>query len=111
MIFSKTGNTTIITQERATIIELVNKIEEKHNDFSNDNIIVNLFSVKEMLPNAINDFLSISKKHKVDSNKSFVIVSSKVNIDEVPEELSLVPTLQEAHDLIEMEEIERDLAL
>lgn len=111
MIFSKTGNTTIITQERATIIELVTKIEEKHKDFSNDNIIVNLFSVKEMLPNAINDFLSISKKHKVESNKSFVIVSSKVKIDDVPEELTLVPTLQEAHDVIEMEEIERDLAI
>lgn len=111
MIFSKTGNTTIITQERATIIELVNKIEEKYDDFSNDNIIVNLFSVKEILPHAINDFLSISKKHKSDSKKSFVIVSSKVSIDDVPEELSFVPTLQEAHDVIEMEEIERDLAI
>ncbi|MFD0962476.1 ribonuclease Z [Pseudofulvibacter geojedonensis] len=111
MIFSKTGNTTIITQERATIIELVSKIEEKHKDFSNDNIIVNLFSVKEMLPNAINDFLSISKKHKNESNKSFVIVSSKIKIDDVPEELTIVPTLQEAHDIIEMEEIERDLAI
>ena len=30
MIFSKTGNITIITQERATIIELVASIDQKY---------------------------------------------------------------------------------
>jgi len=108
MIFSKKDNITIITQERATITELVAKLTEKYDGFKNDNIIVNLFSVKETLPNAVNDFLLISKQHKA-AKHSFVIVSSVINIDEVPEELSIVPTLQEAFDIIEMEEIERDL--
>jgi len=34
-----------------------------------------------------------------------------LSYDEVPEEISVVPTLQEAKDLIEMEEIERDLGI
>ena len=62
MIFSKTGNTTLITQERATIIELVANIEKKHDQIKGDNIIVNLFSVKEINEAGINDFLSLSKK-------------------------------------------------
>lgn len=108
MIFSKTGNITVITQERATIVELVANIDKKYDQIKGDNIIVNLFSVKGIQDNAINDFLSVSKKHKA-SKKSFVLVNDKIDIDNAPEDLSIVPTLQEAHDIIEMEEIERDL--
>ena len=108
MIFTKTGNITVITQERATIIELVVNIENKYEDIKGDNIIINLFSVKEINESGINDFLDLSKKHKA-TKKSFVIVTSKISYDVAPEELSIVPTIQEAHDIIEMEEIERDL--
>lgn len=108
MIFSKTGNITVITQERATIVELVANIDQKYDQIKGDNIIVNLFSVKDIQENAINDFLSVSKKHKA-SKRSFVLVTDKIEIDKAPEDLSIVPTLQEAHDIIEMEEIERDL--
>jgi hypothetical protein len=45
------------------------------------------------------------------ANKSFVLVTDKVSYDEIPDEISLVPTIQEAMDLIEMEDIERDLEL
>jgi len=38
-----------------------------------------------------------------------VIVNNAVDIDEVPSEMTVVPTLQEAFDIVEMEEIERDL--
>jgi hypothetical protein len=108
MIFTKEGSTTIITQERATIIELVANIEDKYDEIKGDNIIVKLFTVKDMNKSSVSDFLSISKKHK-QSKKSFVIVSDKISYDNAPEELSITPTIQEAHDVIEMEEIERDL--
>ncbi|MGB0974210.1 MAG: ribonuclease Z [Flavobacteriaceae bacterium] len=110
MIFSRTGNITVVTQERASIIELVANIEKKYDQIKHDNIIVNLFSVKEIEPSAINDFLLLSNKH-TSTNKSFVVVTNKIDIDTVPEELTVVPTLQEAHDIIEMEEIERDLGI
>ena len=108
MIFTKEGSTTIIIQERATIIELVSSIENKYNEIKGDHIIVKLFTVKDTNEAAINDFLSISKKHKL-SKKSFVIVSDTISYENAPEELSITPTIQEAHDIIEMEEIERDL--
>jgi len=43
------------------------------------------------------------------SKHSFVIVSTAIDIDDIPDELVVVPTLQEAADIIEMEAIERDL--
>ena len=53
-------------------------------------------------------FLKSSNDHRGD-NKSFVIVNDTINIDTVPDELMVVPTLQEAKDVIQMEDIERDL--
>ncbi|SEK35489.1 hypothetical protein SAMN04487910_0328 [Aquimarina amphilecti] len=108
MIFNKEGSTTIITQEKATVIEFVKGIEDKYESMKNDNIVANLFSLKDLSINDVNEFLRVSNKHK--SNKrSFVIVTDKISYDDTPKEITIVPTLIEALDLIEMEEIERDL--
>lgn len=52
--------------------------------------------------------LSISHQNL---NLSFVIVSSLLNSESIPESLVLSPTLNEAKDLIEMDEIQRDIGL
>ena len=52
----------------------------------------------------------MSNKHR-GRKKSFVLVTNKVPFDEIPDEICVVPTVQEARDIIEMEEIERDLEL
>ncbi|TSE11514.1 MULTISPECIES: ribonuclease Z [Aquimarina] len=108
MIFNKEGSTTIITQEKTTIVEFVNGMESKYDTLKNDNIIVNLFSLAKISVSDLNEFLRISNTHK-SANHSFVIVTNKVSYDEAPAEITIVPTLQEAYDLVEMEEIERDL--
>ncbi|MBP2833574.1 ribonuclease Z [Aquimarina sp. U1-2] len=108
MIFNKEGSTTIITQEKTTIVEFVKGLENKYDVLKNDNIIVNLFSLQQISPKDIQEFLRISNQHKA-AKRSFVIVTDKVSYEEVPEEITIVPSLQEAYDLVEMEEIERDL--
>ncbi|GAA4271713.1 ribonuclease Z [Aquimarina gracilis] len=108
MIFNKEGSTTIITQEKTTIVEFVKGIEDRYETLKNDNIIVNLFSLEKISIDDINEFLRISNTHKA-SKRSFVIVTNKVSYDEVSDEVTIVPSLQEAYDLVEMEEIERDL--
>lgn len=110
MIFNKEGATTIITQEKATVVEFVKGLEDKYETIKNDNIVVNLFSLKDISAKDINEFLRISQLHKTNKH-SFVIVTDGVSFDEVSEEMTIVPTLQEAYDLIEMEEIERDLGI
>jgi hypothetical protein len=46
--------------------------------------------------------------HKI-AKKSLVLVTYSINPNDVPSQLTVVPTQLEAHDIIEMEEIERDL--
>ena len=108
MIFNKDGNTTTITQEKASIIELVKKIEVLYERFKNDNIIVSLTTLDKVTLQDIVEFLQLSNKHR-SAKHSFVIVTDKANLNETPDEIVVVPTLQEAYDIIEMEEIERDL--
>ncbi|HAI16804.1 MAG TPA: ribonuclease Z [Xanthomarina gelatinilytica] len=108
MIIDKDGNITIITQEKASVTELVKKLDVVYNRYKNDNIIVSLTSLQSITLQGVIEFLQISNTHRK-SKHSFVIVSDKVNLDEMPDEILVVPTLQEAYDIIEMEEMERDL--
>ncbi|MFD2552323.1 ribonuclease Z [Bizionia sediminis] len=108
MIFNTENNLTIITQEKASVIELVKKLEVLYTRFKNDNVIVNLSGLKPISEQEITEFLEISLKHRA-SKHSFVVVSNSVNLDNIPDELVVVPSLQEARDIVEMEEIERDL--
>lgn len=108
MIFDQNENTTTVTQEKASIVELVKKLDASYADFENNNVIINLTSLSKITLEELLEFLQISNKHR-EANHSFIIVSNKVDLDDIPDEIVLVPTLQEAHDIIEMEEMERDL--
>ena len=52
--------------------------------------------------------LTVSASCK-ENGMSFVVVKSGIDIDDFPETLAIVPTQQEAEDVLEMEAIERDL--
>ncbi len=53
-------------------------------------------------------FLPVANTHK-QSGISFVVICNGIAIDEIPDEINVVPSLIEAEDLLEMEAIERDL--
>lgn len=108
MIINKTNGVCTITQEKLTSLALVKAIETDYEKFSQYHIIVNLTQLKTVSHQEIIEFLRISKTHNT-AKKSFVIVSHTAIIDDMPDEILVVPTLQEAYDIIEMEEIERDL--
>lgn len=108
MIIDNNSNITIVTQEKASIVELVKKLQVVYPRYKNDNIIVNLTSLKVLTINDVVEFLEISNQHRK-AKHSFVIVTDTIHEDNIPDELIIVPTLQEAYDIIEMEEIERDL--
>jgi hypothetical protein len=108
MILDQNGNLSIITQEKATVIELVKKLQALYPKFKNNNIIVALTPLKKFASEDINEFLQISNTHRA-TKHSFVIVSNNIDLNIVPDEIIVVPTMQEANDIIEMEEMERDL--
>jgi len=77
-------------------------------EFADKNVVVDLLKYNQLtLPELLN-FLIVSNKHRA-QKKSFVIINKAIDPDVIPEELIVVPTLQEAEDVIELEEIERDL--
>jgi len=110
MVFNLDGKTTIVSQEDISLVGFIKNLNDAYSKLKNNHIIINLFSFDDITASDIMEFLELSNKHR-NAKKSFVIVTSKVTYDEAPEEICVVPTIQEAKDIIEMEDIERDLGL
>jgi len=110
MIFDKDGTTTVVSQEKISIVTFLQNLEKSIGNLKNENLIINLFSFEKLSADDVLEFLQISNSHR-SNGKSFVIVTNKVAFDELPDEIIVTPTIQEAKDIIEMEEIERDLGL
>lgn len=110
MNIEKEGNTTIVSAESGSATDLFNAFKASYAELSSENIIVNLENCTSVSAGELEQFQDISNSHR-ESGHSFVLVTEQVTYDEVSEELQVVPTLHEAHDLISMDEIERDLGL
>ncbi len=76
--------------------------------FKGQNVIIDLLINKELHLEMLLLFLKISNLHR-STKQSFVIVNDAINPDDIPTEMVVVPSLQEAEDIIEMEAIEREL--
>jgi len=101
----KTVNQTIIiTPNDEDSSTIIHKIQAEKAQFEDKNMIVDLSAHPSADANA---FIALSQEHTA-NKKSFVLVVHNADMDDF-EEIVVVPTLQEAHDIIEMEEIERDL--
>lgn len=101
------GNTCIIKDTQDDITAFLMKLTHEHKTFEKQNLIVDISKHSDISVKQINAFLPLSKVHKK-GKKSFVIIAD-VDFNSVSDKLVIVPTLQEAHDMIEMDEIERDL--
>jgi len=77
------------------------KLEINKENYNNYNKIVDLSNI---IPD---QFIIILKTFTNQNDKSFVIVTEKIEYD--IDNLNLVPTIQEAIDFIDLEEMERDL--
>lgn len=102
------GHTTILKDTESSISQFVEKMTSQYTTFKKYNLILDVTHDKSLSINSLKEFLELSKLHK-NNNKSFVIVASEIDFNKVPSALQIVPSVLEAHDIIEMEEIERDL--
>ena len=109
MIVTEKENYTILGDEEngvksfASFLDFI--IPKAHSD---KNLVIDLLKYEELTLEQLLYFLAISNEQRA-AQKSFVIVNKGMNIDGVPEEIMVVPTLGEAKDVIELEEIQRDL--
>ncbi|KDN53796.1 hypothetical protein [Flavobacterium seoulense] len=102
-------HTITIKDTQGNFTAFLMKVTHQYKSYENHNIIIDLLGYKEELPvSDLKLFLPMSKKHKK-TKKSFVVVVADFDYNALPEKFTVVPSLLEAHDIIEMEEIERDL--
>ena len=77
--------------------------------FEKENLILNFLNSFEITTHQIDSFSEISQDKK-ENGTSFIIVASNIEIDDLQDEtISVVPTVGEAEDTLEMDAIERDL--
>jgi phage anti-repressor protein len=102
------GHTTILKNTEGDIVTFVEKIGTQYNSYKNQNLVLDISHVENVDSKALKSFSDIAKMHKK-NKKSLVILAKDIDFNSVSGKIVVVPSLQEAHDIIEMEEIERDL--
>src|SRR5689334_248076 len=96
------GHTTIIKDTEGDVAAFLEKISNQHPSYKDHNLILDITHDKSVDVEAIKSFADLSEAHR-NGKKSFVIVAENINFNDIPDELVVVPTLLEAHDMIEME--------
>jgi hypothetical protein len=108
MEIQQNANTSIIKNFEIDLTTFVANLKLQFESYQNQNIIIDISNLKGLKNKDLIVFLDcikMSKKNK----KSFVVVISDFDFNKATAKINVVPTIQEAHDIIEMEEIERDL--
>lgn len=113
MKVTEKGHTKVIQVGTETITSVLHKIEEQYQAlFMAFNLVIDLSSSQEdVTEETLESIEALAIEHMEEANKSFVIVTTAVNFNDFDGDLIVVPTKQEAFDLIEMDEIQRDLEL
>ncbi len=108
MKFEVTDHIALVFENQTSTIDFFKTFENIYPNIQSKNIIVSLADFQMSAADFIEKILKISESHQK-GKRSFVIVSPTAVPDKLPEALIWAPTLQEAKDIIEMDEMQRDL--
>jgi hypothetical protein len=109
MKIEKKENYTLITPTEATLDTFLDVLNISA--FEKENTILDFSTTFQLTVAQIDAFseVSIAKKEK---GTSFILIAKGIEIDDLEDEsLAVVPTITEAEDTLEMDDIERDLGL
>ncbi len=108
MTSKQTDTYTLLQDDQDDVCNFANFLTQIRDKFEDQNLVIDLLKYDALNLQELLCFLTLSNTHRA-SKRSFVIINKALPADEIPNELLVVPTVQEAQDIIEMEEIERDL--
>ena len=109
MKIEKKENYTVISPSETTFGDFFSTINAEISVYKNDHIFVDLLNTYAVNAEDLSIFTEISNKKKA-AKTSFILIADSIEIDAIEDEtLSIVPTMQEAEDVLEMDAIERDL--
>lgn len=99
---------TLIISDENNFQDFYQNFEKEFNDLEENHLIIKISSDFNILKEDILLFLKRSESLQ-QNGISFVVIYPDIDIDNLPESFNVVPTLQEALDVLEMENIQRDL--
>ena len=108
MKVSTKGHTTTVKCSNDDLGTFIAKLTHEINTFKDKNLIVDLSNYGTIEKKHLLLFKPLSTDHRR-NKKSFVLVVSDTDFNAFAADFVVVPTLLEAHDIIAMDEIERDL--
>ncbi len=108
MKITRKNNYSILNYDTGDIAGFATYLTKHHTDFEKDNVIVDVLNYGNLEAKELLMFLEISDLHRV-NKRSFVIASNPLSVEKLPEDIIIAPTLREAEDIINMEELEREL--
>ena len=97
-----------IKDTQGNLAGFIEKLTHEYKSFEHENIIVDLTHYADLSLQQLKGFMTLSKTHK-SRKKSFVVVAPGIDFNLIADKMAVVPSQLEAHDLIELDEIERDL--
>lgn len=90
------------------IEEFLIQLKEYSSKFNKEHLIIDFSEKININIKELNLFLNLAEAYRKNQT-SLVIICNNIDIDEIPDEINVVPTFTEAIDVLEMEAIERDL--
>jgi len=103
----KEAYTILVPTEKSTK-DFYNALAKEITSLKDEHILINFSENFNTSIKEITLFLDIATK-KRENGTSFVLIITGIDIDDVPDEINVVPTMIEALDTLEMDAIERDL--
>ena len=98
----------VITPTEDSTTDFQKVLTQEIGSHKDKHIVINFSENFNIAASEISLFLDIAIE-KRENGTSFVLIITGVNIDDVSDEINVVPTMIEALDILEMDAIERDL--
>ena len=108
MQIEKKETFTIITTDENSFSEFYNSFLSEEKKRQKENIIIQVSDNINITNEDFLLFLKIAEQKNINGT-SFVVIYTNIDVDNFPDSFNIVPTLQEAEDVIEMEAMEREL--
>ncbi len=108
MIVTKNNTYTLIKPTQISVAQFFEEFSDRYTEFIGEQIIIDFSDKINIEIKEIFLFLKLSVQHRKNGT-SFVLICNGISIDDLPDELNVVPTFNEALDILEMDAIERDL--
>ncbi|MGJ8744728.1 hypothetical protein [Polaribacter sp.] len=108
MIVEKKENYFLISSDENVFKDFYNSFLKIEKEYELVHVVLQISDNMSYTKEDVLLFLNLSNKKK-ELATSFVLIQTLLDVDDFPETLTIVPTLQEAEDVLEMEAMEREL--